>query len=61
MTKTKTTPKSGVYFTIYGNAAAYKARKKTAYDLDMGERIDLAMVDFTKRIRDLEEYDKSKA
>lgn len=47
--------KSGVYETEYGNAAEYYEGEDTAYDLDMGEEIPLEMVDFSRRIRDIEE------
>ena len=52
---------SGVYETTYGNAAAYKTRRSTAWDLDMAERISLDSVDFTKFIRKLDEFDKAHA
>lgn len=46
---------SGVYETEYGNAAVYEGGS-TAYDLDMGESIPIEMVDFTKRIGEIEDY-----
>ena len=46
--------KSGVYETIYGNACKYTKGAKTAYDIDMAERIPVDMVDFSKKIRDVE-------
>lgn len=37
--------KKGVYETTYGNAAFVSGPKaKTAYDLDMGEKIPISMV-----------------
>ena len=47
--------KRGVYYTIYGNACKYNGGK-TAYDIDMGEKISLDMVDFTKYIGKLSDY-----
>ena len=46
--------KEGVYYTEYGNAAAYYGNDE-AYDLDMAENIPVEMVDFTKWIRGLDE------
>jgi hypothetical protein len=49
--------KAGVYETDYGNAAVVKNwSSKTAWDLDMAERIPIDMVT-TKFIRDLDESD----
>ena len=42
--------KQGVYETEYGNACIY-AGGKTAYDMDMGERIPTEMVNFNKFLR----------
>lgn len=44
--------KKGIYETIYGNAAYVSGpTAKTAWDLDMGERIPLNQVDPNKFIR----------
>ena len=49
----------GVYETEYGNAAYVSGPKaKTAYDLDMAERIPVALVT-SKRLRDAEAFDES--
>jgi len=49
--------KRGIYETEYGNAAYVSGPKaSTAYDLDMAERIPIAMVT-DKRIRDAEDID----
>ena len=46
--------KPGIYFTVWGNAAKVsKSNAKTAYDLDMGERIPIGLVT-GKLIRPLE-------
>ncbi len=37
---------SGVYETIYGNAAEYVKGEMHAWDLDMREEIPIEMVDF---------------
>lgn len=42
--------KSGLYETTYGNVCRYRKGAKTAYDLDMGDRIPLNWVDFDKPI-----------
>lgn len=47
-------PSKGVYETIYGNAVAYLGGK-SGRDLDMLERVPVEMIDFSKRIRDLED------
>ncbi len=50
--------KPGVYETDYGNAAVVKSwRSKTAYDLDMAERIPIKMVT-GKFIRKLDSFDR---
>jgi hypothetical protein len=46
--------KSGVYETEYGNACEYNADSDTAFDIDMQEEIPMEMVNFEKRIRDLD-------
>ena len=46
--------KTGVYESIYGNAVEYHKGKKSGYDLDMGERIPVDMIDFTKWIREID-------
>ena len=43
--------KSGMYETTYGNTCKYRAGAQTAFDIDMGERIPLDMVDFDKPIK----------
>ena len=48
--------KSGVYYTEYGNACKYTKGSKSAYDLDMGERIPVEMVDFSRYIGKLTDY-----
>jgi len=50
--------KEGVYETVYGNAVEVTDigdGKFMAHDLDMGEDVPLGAVDFSKRIRDLDE------
>ena len=50
--------KTGVYETIYGNAASYISGRKVARDLDMGDIIPLEVVNFEAFIREYEEgYD----
>ena len=47
--------KKGIYETWYGNAAYVSGPKaKTAYDLDMGERIPISEVDADKFLRKVE-------
>lgn len=47
--------KAGIYYTIYGNAAKVSGpNAKTAYDLDMAERIPISMVTSTKVNREVE-------
>jgi hypothetical protein len=47
--------KKGIYQTIYGNTAFVSGPSaKTAYDLDMGEKIPISEVDSTKFIRKAE-------
>ena len=53
MERTVVKYKPGIYQTIYGNAAKYTGGK-SAYDLDMAERIPLDMVDFNAWIRKLD-------
>ena len=43
---------SGIYETIYGNAARYEEGNDFAYDLDMAEEIPLEVVDFYRFIRE---------
>ena len=51
--------KRGIYETDYGNAAYVSGPKaKTAYDLDMGERVSIQVVT-DKWIRKAEPSDKS--
>jgi hypothetical protein len=51
--------KRGIYETWYGNAAYVSGPKaKTAYDLDMGERIPISEVDPRKWKRNAEAFDK---
>jgi len=45
--------RKGIYLTVYGNACEYKGGR-SAYDIDMAERIPLDMVDFTRYIRPLD-------
>lgn len=53
----KRTFKKGIYLTSYGNAAYVGGHwSKTAYDLDMGERIPIEEVT-TKFIREAEDSD----
>lgn len=47
--------KSGIYCTIYGNAAEYIDGENFAYDLDMAEEIPIEAVDFTQFIREFDE------
>jgi len=54
MNTTSTSPKSGIYSTIYGNACRYRKGNKSAYDLDMGEQIPLEMIDFNEYIRPID-------
>lgn len=50
--------KRGIYETSYGNAAYVSGPKaKTAYDLDMGERIPMSEVNPHKWIRKAEPQD----
>ena len=52
------TLKKGIYETTYGNAAYVSGPKaKTAFDLDMGERIPISEVNFDKFIRKAEPTD----
>jgi len=37
------------YFTVYGNVCNYREGAKTAYDVDMGERIPADMVDLNTK------------
>jgi hypothetical protein len=53
MERTVVKYKPGIYQTIYGNAAKYTG-SKSAYDLDMAERISLELVDFDIYIRKLD-------
>jgi hypothetical protein len=47
----------GIYETVYGNAAYVSGPKaRTAYDLDMAERIPMSMVT-NKFLRKAEKYD----
>lgn len=51
--------KRGIYETEYGNAAYVSGpQAKTAYDLDMAERIPIAMVRADKFIRKAEPTDQ---
>lgn len=51
-------PKKGIYETSYGNAALVSGpRAKTAYDLDMGERIPICEVNLNKFLRKVEPSD----
>lgn len=51
-------PQRGIYETSYGNAAYVSGPKaKTAYDLDMGERIPLYEVNLNKFLREAENGD----
>jgi hypothetical protein len=53
--------KRGIYETEYGNAALVSGPKaKTAFDLDMGERIPMDMV-LSKWIRPAEQQDLDQA
>ena len=48
----KTTIKKGLYMTWYGNTAFVSGTgAKSAWDLDMGERIPISQVDLHKFIR----------
>lgn len=47
------------YFTIYGNVCNYKEGAKTAYDIDMAERIPAEMVDL--KTKGLKKEDKERA
>ena len=51
--------KRGIYETEYGNAAYVSGPKaKTAYDLDMSERVPIAAINPDKWIRKAEPSDK---
>ena len=51
------TMQSGVYETYYGNAVIFVKGKKIGFDIDMGMKVPLAVIDFTIKIRELEEGD----
>jgi len=48
---------TGVYETAWGNAAIVMKGRAYAYDLDMGQKIPLASIDFTQKIREVDEED----
>ncbi len=42
----------GFYMTVYGNVAFVSSKTaKTGYDVDMGERIPIEMIDLNKFVR----------
>lgn len=45
--------RNGIYETEYGNACEYEGGD-TAFDIDMGERIPIEMVNFEKFIREFD-------
>lgn len=54
--------KTGIYQTFYGNAAYVSGpNARTAYDLDMAERIPISEVDSRAFIRDAEDGDSPDA
>ena len=53
--------KQGIkFYTTYGNTCIYRKGAKTAYDLDMGERIPLELVDFECPIKNKKESNDDK-
>jgi hypothetical protein len=49
----------GIYETDYGNAAYVSGPKaKTAYDLDMGERVPISCIDPDTFLREAEDSDE---
>ena len=47
--------KEGVYETVYGNTCVF-LEGEDAEDVDMGEMIPLSMIDWSKRIGEVEDY-----
>jgi hypothetical protein len=48
---------SGAYETDYGNICVFHYSDDCAYDLDMGKKIPLSMVNWQKRIGDADDFE----